>query len=72
MVEHCRLGEADRLALHARMESLSYRRIIGAMDTFFVAEGLLSEDESAALAAFREPALGWTWGDNHEGVAGAN
>ena len=65
MIEHYHLSQKDRLALREIMRASGYRRVIGAMDTFFFKPELLSKTEVNTLTAFHSPFLEWTWNDNH-------
>ncbi len=67
MIEHYHLSDGDRQTLHETMHAAGYQWIAGAMDAFFFKPGYLSAIETDALAPFRTPFLGWTWGDNHKG-----
>ncbi|WP_247466553.1 FkbM family methyltransferase [Bradyrhizobium sp. 62] len=65
MMEHYHLDKISRNGLAQRMHEDGYRRIVGAMDTFFVKPHLFSDIEMEMLGAFHAPILAWRWEDNH-------
>jgi hypothetical protein len=65
MIDHYHLSEQDQTALNSTMREQGYRRIIGAMDTFFCRKDFLTNNEWKDLRPFSTHILAWTWADNH-------